>query len=457
MMKEMFIPKFSLPNGFIFHDSYAFFNDKNAFLINKKIGSTILISIDLFQEILDKNLSENFQEKLIQRFFGIIDNKILYIDETKEIHPKYFMINVTSKCNLRCVYCFRKHDNERTITKNECLKICNFILNYCKKYNINRISLQPWGGEPLIAYDRILDIDDFFKNNNLDCQIYLQTNGTLLSKKKAIELIKRNIHIGFSIDGIKEMNDLQRVFLNGDGTYQYILKGINNMLNSGCNGIGAISVITSKNIEYIEQSIIDLIESIKLKTIKCNPVKLPVDCHVEALSDFQLKELGANLVRLSIKLRKEGYDFIESNVKDRLKNLSCCYRGSICNSNGCQGGRRMISFDCDGNIFPCEMVDYPEEIIGTINENIDLIDMISNAVDKNDYFLLKKSDKCNKCPWEVYCKGGCTTATKYAGHNPGSIDENECAFNCGIYNELVKQMLENYSEFKILMGERRKV
>lgn len=450
MIKEVNISKFSLPNGFTFNDSYAFYNDEMAFLINKDLGTTILLTLDLFEEILDKKPSEDLQEKLVQRFIGTLCNKELHIDESKKIYPKYFMINVTSKCNLRCLYCFRKHNSERIITQEETYKICKYILNYCKKYKIDRISLQPWGGEPLIAYERILEIDDFFKKNGLNCNIYLQTNGTLLSKEKSDELVKRNIHVGFSIDGIKEINDSQRIFLNGNGTYDYILKGIDNILNSGCRGIGAISVITSQNIEYIETSIRYFLDKLKLGAIKCNPVKLPLNCSIKSLSSERLEKLGKELVRLTIKLRKEGYDFIESNVKDRLNNLSCCYRGSICNSHGCQGGRKMISFDCDGNIYPCEMVDYPEEIIGSISDEKDLIDMISSAVEKKDYFIVKKSNKCQDCPWQPYCKGGCTTALRYTGSNPESIDENECAFNRGIYCELVRQILESYDDFELL-------
>lgn len=454
MIKEIFISKFTLSNGFTFNDSYAFYNDEKALLINKELGTTILLTFDLFQEILDKKPSENLQEKLIQRFIGSIFNQILYMDESKRIYPKYFMINVTSKCNLRCLYCFRKHDSERNITQNEVYQICSYILDYCKKYKINRISLQPWGGEPLIAYERILEIDDFFKKNGLNCKIYLQTNGTLLTPKISEELVKRNIHVGFSIDGPKDVNDSQRLFLGGNGSYDSISEGISNILKSGCNGIGVISVITSKNIDYVEKSIRFFLDEMKISSIKCNPVKLPLNSLLKKISSERLETFGKELVKLTIKLRQEGYDFIESNVKDRLNNLTCRYRGSICNSHGCQGGRKMVSFDCDGNIFPCEMVDYPEEMIGSIREKKDLIDIIENAIDKKDYFKEKINARCESCSWKPYCLGGCTTALHYTGSDYGSIDENECAFNRGIYCELVKQLLENYDDFESLLRKK---
>ncbi len=59
----------------------------------------------------------------------------------------------------------------------------------------------------------------------------IQTNGTLFNKKN-LEILKKNeVRIGISIDGSKEKHDKYRVYHNGNGSYDDILKGLNLVRN----------------------------------------------------------------------------------------------------------------------------------------------------------------------------------------------------------------------------------
>lgn len=450
-MKEYFISPYTLSNGFNFLGAFVFCENDTAFLINRNTGTSIILNEELLNTIENQSLGEDLQLKLVQRFLGQYHESKMPNDVLKIVLPRYFMINVTSQCNLRCKYCFREHEASGTISKEMILKICDFINNYCLESHIDCINIQPWGGEPLIAYERIIDIDDYFKKTNIKATIAFQTNGTLLTDDRVAELNSRKIGFGISIDGIKDINDQQRVFCDGSGTYDKICEGIHCALKNGCDNIGAISVITTKNIGHIYESLKELIVQHKAKSIKCNVVKQTKQSDIENFNEIQIQDFAIELLNAVIKLRLEGFCFQESNIIERLHNLLNRSNSNICNSNGCTGGKRMVSFDSYGNIFPCEMVDFPDEKLGDIFNNQPLHEMIERAIIEKDYFSDKYDTKCDKCPWWSYCKGGCSTSLKYQGCAPNTIDKSECSFNIALYSAIVKLIVEHPNHVKLLL------
>jgi uncharacterized protein len=136
-----------------------------------------------------------------------------------------------------------------------------------------------------------------------------------------------------------------------------------------------------------------------------------------------------------------GAQFSEGNIEVRANNLLRRSNASCCISHGCQGGRKMISFDHAGNIFPCEMIDFPEEKIGSIYEEDSLEWMVQKAAQRNKFFLPKIDDRCTKCPWWFYCQGGCSSRNRYLNRD-GKIDEVECALNRSIYPRLIQKILK---------------
>jgi len=147
--------------------------------------------------------------------------------ETKPVFsiacPDYL---ITGKCNMKCKYCF-EHD-----------KIPNDIdSELVKEYLSHNPSTSGFifGGEPLMAIDKVCEILDAIINNpKISRERKLNavrgtrriiTNGTLVPKY--VDIIKKyNMEIQISIDGCKEANDLNRVFANGKGSYDTIIKAI---------------------------------------------------------------------------------------------------------------------------------------------------------------------------------------------------------------------------------------
>lgn len=99
-------------------------------------------------------------------------------------------IQVTSKCNLNCGFCFRRLNIVEVGTE----KLCKTV-SQLKEIGVETIILT--GGEPLLR-DDIVDIFKFIKKNNM--KTVLQTNGLLL-KEKLKELSPYLDWLSLSLDG----------------------------------------------------------------------------------------------------------------------------------------------------------------------------------------------------------------------------------------------------------------
>lgn len=151
------------------------------------------------------------------------------------------VVKVASRCNLNCTYCYvyNKGDNSylkqpKIMTESTVVKLLERILEHCNKSKIENFLIVFHGGEPLLTgvdfyknfnkeYKRI------FKNSNVNINFAMQSNGVLINENVAMCLKKLNIQIGISLDATELSNNTNRIYHNGKGAYNEILRGFNNV------------------------------------------------------------------------------------------------------------------------------------------------------------------------------------------------------------------------------------
>ena len=138
-----------------FIGAYIITEGKYSFLLNPENGCSIILESVLADQLVNHIVPEELAFRLIQR--GLISHKNGMKPIVNEcIQPTFFIFDLTQACNFRCIYCFRHlEDTVKTITDDNLDAITAYIIDYCKKYNIKDFCIQPWGGEPLIAFDKI--------------------------------------------------------------------------------------------------------------------------------------------------------------------------------------------------------------------------------------------------------------------------------------------------------------
>lgn len=447
-MDEMLVEKYTdEENHIVYKKCKAFTNGKKYFLLNE-LGYSILIDHELFNMLQQKKVSTDFASKLLQHRLAEFDNlNDCDLCTNYKIRPEFFMIDLTTRCNLNCKYCFRDVNNPesyKSISKEMLNEICKYIFDYCTKHEVKKISIQPWGGEPLLEMEKIKWMYDFFENTPISVHFTIETNGVLLTEENVKWLFEHNVSIGISIDGNKEIHDRQRVFANTKGSFEYVLQGIKNVKKYYGDNFGIINTITRKSIEHIEDILDFYAKDINIKHVKFNFVHESEFAANLCLNKEQVIDGTKRVYKKIMSLNNEGYNIIDMNIRHKLLNLLIRDNSDICVSQGCTGGTSMIVFDMEGYIYPCELTDYIEERIGNVKEAVDLIKIVKEAKETKAYFKEKDDVSCLSCSWRYFCKGGCSIKAKLSRTKK---DDLECTVNSTLYPEMIESIL---SEQKLI-------
>ncbi|MFA7382120.1 MAG: radical SAM protein [Desulfurivibrionaceae bacterium] len=145
-------------------------------------------------------------------------------------------VKVTSKCNMKCMFCCEPKRNRPYTDSAQFIKILEII----KKAGGKKICIT--GGEPLL-YSDICMILEYSSNIGLE-NVLLSADGKAFMEKK-ITLSKRD-SVRFSIHGLKEKHNLIVGYKNG---FENIETAVKYCVNNDWN-VSVTTVVT--NINYFE-------------------------------------------------------------------------------------------------------------------------------------------------------------------------------------------------------------
>lgn len=179
----------------------------------------------------------------------------------KSISIENIYLHVTKTCNLKCAYCYffagLPIPNELTAAE-------------LKKIWIDIVALKPkklilTGGEPLLhpnIIEIIKDLEKIDKNHSIyRC---LNTNGHLVTKELAKNLVGLVDEIRVSLDALKEKNDAIR----GLGNYDAAMRALEHFYSVGFEPKVMVTV-TSKTIEDLPK-LLSLLYEMDINRIKIN-------------------------------------------------------------------------------------------------------------------------------------------------------------------------------------------
>lgn len=385
-----------------------------------------------------------------------------------QIRPEFFMIDMTNACNFQCAYCFRNVNKQGSqhISDEKLKNICDYIIRYCNETpNIKNISLQPWGGEPLLRYEQIIFMAKYLKPRSTKVHFIIETNGLLLTKDRVKELHDLGINLGISIDGPAFIHDKQRLKSTSDKNLQAsskdVVKAIQMVQKEYKNNFGIISILTRNSLGHIEEMLDYFDTELKIRSVKFNFVHLSTFSPKSEELSLSLAET-ANCVKemfyKQVSMVRQGSNLREGNLVVKMRNLLGDFPLDNCLQSGCCGGRKMIAFSMDGGIYPCELTDYQDMRMGEVLSNQNLLNVVKNALeDPNNsahaYFVPKMKEECDKCKWYAFCGGGCTVKLITSGKKPPCVEETECMINRTLY-PLLAQLLRDEPDIALKLAGR---
>ena len=324
------------------------------------------------------------------------------------------------RCNFACVYCydFTLTDEERVPEPEKDIMseatLTNALTRITKYANdLGDIIAFNWHGEePLRAgldfFISVQDKTDFLRSKGAKLKHYLQTNGSLLTEELVEFFVAHNFKLGFSLDGIGEINDATRKYPDGSGTFEDIMRGIR-LYKSLAGVAGVITVVTKQNINHIEE-LYDFCKSEGIG-LKLNPI----ECSGRAVSIWQnLAITPLEYARIVLKiynkwLHDQDSDCMssESVIEDTVFSILSGEPVGCVSQVSCQDS--LISLTHKGEVYPCSRFDdNPNFLLGNVND-VEDFSMIAESPLRQ--YLRERAARVKGClpSCNIYstCNSGC--------------------------------------------------
>ncbi len=363
--------------------------------------------INEFETVADKETIVKYLDFLVDSGYALIweKKKNENIKTLSSIQKEVWMeehtpygatIELTPRCNFKCVHCYLDNSHEKPELSFDEIK---YILDQLAKAGMLTIFLS--GGEPLLRNDFI---DIYLYAKKLGFLIVIFTNGLLLNDKLLnVFLQYPPLEIDLSIYG------------SSDEAYEKIV---------GCKG--AFSAIKRNIIKYKEHGIfvsaktpvinlmVDDLEQIQSFTQECDiPWRISFD--IVPTIDNQSKEIHQICAEKAVELFKKYADNYQAEKEILVANLQNSNCGIGRKRYACGMGKSSCFVDYEGIVSPCietrhrgiSIFDEPFEKIWKKIREISY-EKIPDSI--NDY-------KCVSCKLACICKSCPAVRERYYGQS----------------------------------------
>lgn len=352
------------------------------------------------------------------------------------------ILKPTYACNYRCKYCYLTNNTKSScrrfdaaFAKRVLIQAKDYVLR-SKRRELNII----WhGGEPLLwGIDNYRDVFDFMAKElqGLNYKNSMQTNLSLINDDYIELFHNNNVHVGFSLDGTKEINDSLRVRSDGLGTYDVVMEKLSLCRKKGLS-VGCIAVGTRKHIGKIPQ----------LYKLFCdNHINFKFNPLFKAgEAENHKDEFGITVdeyAQMAIELFDLWFDddknrVVESNFMEIASNIITGHTSSCMFGMNCQDN--FIAVSPTGYVVPCGRFcdeNLLEYAYGNLHEQ-SLTEIIDNSRKTDAYKRWESIEKgsCKRCEFFDICHGGCM-------HDGflRSGDLKHKTFLCGAYKKIFRHI-----------------
>lgn len=139
---------------------------------------------NILQQLAENNLIKISQTHSSNCIEDIID---------KDIGCKFAWIEITNKCNLKCIHCYNESDAQcdNVMSINDFYKVVDYLV----RIGVSKIQIT--GGEPFLNKDILKQMLNYTIGKFSFIEIF--TNGTLITDEWFEYLLKNEIHIALSV------------------------------------------------------------------------------------------------------------------------------------------------------------------------------------------------------------------------------------------------------------------
>ncbi len=339
---------------------------------------------------------------------------------------------LTQSCNLNCTYCYGAgggYGSGGSLDEKTAFQAVDWLIEQSGKQK--KIHLGFFGGEPFLNFPMMQSVAEYavkkVREVNKEINFHTTTNATLLDDEKIAFIDKYDMSVMVSFDGPREIQDAQRPFVDGKGSYDVTVPKIKKLLEI-CPETPAHAVITGNTDPKLVKKALQEIGFTKM-SIKPASASLFDEKSEETKPERDLESV------LKV-LEQESERWIEhtknrdSQLLSKLKSKSQLFHGlhSLLNNTKkrfpCGAGMGMVAVSCSGDVYLCH------RFVGI--DNYKLGNVFKNDLNREKY---QKSpvtfvDKCSKCLAKYLCAGGCKHDNIGACDSIFEPPEDMCRLTC---------------------------
>ncbi len=185
----------------------------------------------------DGYLADHQPQELAEIERIIYDGELHQLDRFWQETKCLLILGLTERCNLKCSYCCygggfaenRTH-TDRTMPVEIAHQAITDFLDGTSGFDDEVYPISFYGGEPLLELDYLKELvafaDDLAAKQGKVTQYNLTTNATLLDDAATDYLVERGFNIMVSLDGPKNSHDRYRVFSDGTGSFDLVMRNL---------------------------------------------------------------------------------------------------------------------------------------------------------------------------------------------------------------------------------------
>ncbi len=346
----------------------------------------------------------------------------------------------TTRCNLKCKYCYADGGEEKKDTSKE---VCfNLIDQLMERYpETSKINLFfTGGGEPLLNFDLIKSVVNYVEDMGLDHYIRIVTNGTKV--KDHLEWLKsKNVNLRVSYDGSSQSINRPAKEFDSELRLQETLEALEESYSEGLTRVQM--TITKSNVENITEDVLKLIDDYGVISVSLETVHVSGSSRSQNICPPKPSSFSDEMMRL----------FKNMVEKDKKAYINTIYLNVPSADYICSMRNRLVVSPY-GLLSSC--VEVIEEGLGDkfiienkLEEDSNLnFEAIREYQRKNLFSYHPSSyEGCPQCDLVHICRGNCPMRTFF-----GDRKNSPSSYSCKVAKDLIPRFLEYAADNKEVLN-----
>ena len=396
---------------------HLFHHQGNHYMINiekmcagsvDEISAQALNIIDTGPEILLTSSMEDYLKKL-----GLI-SEVKEKNNNNSRKEPFPIVNMklflTQSCNLKCIYCYGDGGEYGAggsrMQEKTAFQAVDWLIEQSGK--MKKLHIGFLGGEPFLEFPLMKAIVEYAEKKvqemEKEVDFEVTTNATLLDNEKTTFIKKHRLSVMISFDGPKEVQDAQRPYANGEGSYDSTVPKIKKLLEALPKIHGHAVIVGNTDPQVVK----DALQEIGFSEITITPASKSL-----FTGELDKTESARDTQNLLQELENESETWIRlTQCRDdiALKSLmakSELYQGLISllhnskKKHACSAGLGLVGVSSTGDVYLCH------RFVG--RDKYKLGSVFTKDLNREEYQKSPTTgnEVCAACFAKYYCAGGC--------------------------------------------------